>query len=62
MNKKASKSIESEDVATCACCGSIEIGEKFSGDEGWTVCSDCGAVEQGYVYLTMSEAKERGLI
>jgi hypothetical protein len=46
-----------EVVPTCACCGSLEIGERFAGDEGWTVCSDCGAVEQGYRYVSRREAE-----
>lgn len=43
------------DYAVCAQCNSPEIGEKFVGDEGWTVCADCGAVEQGYKHLTKRE-------
>jgi hypothetical protein len=39
------------EVPTCVDCGSFEIGEKWSGDEGWTICDDCGAIEQGYKYL-----------
>lgn len=44
-----------EEVAVCAVCGSGEIGEQGAGDEGWTVCQDCGAIEQGYNYITMEE-------
>jgi len=40
-----------EDVATCAECSSFNIGEKFKGDEGFTICDDCGAIEQGYDYI-----------
>tara|TARA_Y100001938_G_C8055526_1_gene414183 strand:- start:773 stop:1087 length:315 start_codon:yes stop_codon:yes gene_type:complete len=40
-----------EEVPTCAECGSDNIGEKCAGDEGWTVCDDCGAIEQGYEYV-----------
>ena len=37
-----------EDVDVCAECGSTEIGEKSVGDEGWTICDECNAIEQGY--------------
>ena len=43
-------------VATCAQCGSLEIGEEHAGDEGWTVCRDCRSVEQGYKYISRREA------
>ena len=42
-----------EEVPTCAECGSYDIGEKFRGDEGWTICDDCQAVEQGYNYVNV---------
>lgn len=45
-------------IPVCHLCGSPEIGEKFSGDEGWTVCDNCGAVEQGYDYVTESELED----
>lgn len=37
----------------CACCGSADIGEVSYGDEGWTVCQSCQAVEQGYDYVNL---------
>ena len=40
-----------EDVPTCADCGSYDIREQFMGDEGWTICDDCGSVEGGYNYV-----------
>jgi len=39
------------EVPTCTECGSFEIGEKWAGDEGWTICDNCRAIEQGYDYL-----------
>jgi hypothetical protein len=42
-----------EIYSSCACCGSISIGELGCGDESWTVCKGCGAVEQGYKYLNL---------
>jgi hypothetical protein len=51
-----------EEIAICACCRSTEIGEKGAGDESWTVCDDCGAIEQGYEYITMEQAEEEGLV
>ena len=51
-----------EPVAICAECGSVEIGERFAGDEGWTVCDSCGSIEQGYEYLTLQEAEARGIL
>ena len=44
-----------EEVPTCAECGSFDIGEKTAGDEGWTICDSCGAIEQGYEYVTICE-------
>jgi len=43
---------ELECIPTCAECGSEEIGEISSGDEGWTVCLSCRSVEQGYTYIS----------
>lgn len=45
-------------IPVCKLCGSDEIGEKFSRDGGWTVCDNCGAVEQGYDYLTKEECEK----
>ena len=50
-----------EEIGICALCESTEIGEECAGDEGWTVCRDCGAVEQGYEYITIEEAEKRGV-
>lgn len=44
-----------EEVGTCAECGSLDIGEVTAGDEGWTVCNDCQAIEQGYDYVNICE-------
>lgn len=39
-----------QEVEVCReCHGHAE--EKFSGDEGWTVCDDCGMVEGGYTTM-----------
>ena len=51
-----------EEVALCAQCGSPSIGEVSAGDEGWTVCRDCGSVEQGYERVTLEEAERRGIL
>ncbi len=51
-----------EDTAICAVCGSADIGEQSCGDEGWTMCSECGAIEQGYDYISYRDAEERGLV
>lgn len=51
-----------EEIGLCAECGSSDIGEVRSGDEGWTVCQDCRAVEQGYEYVTVDEAERRGVL
>lgn len=40
---------------TCGECGSTEIGEVSCGDEGWTVCPDCGTIEGEYIYLSSRE-------
>jgi hypothetical protein len=44
-----------QEVPICAMCDSPDIGEVSAGDEGWTVCQDCGAIEQGYRYVTTEE-------
>lgn len=53
-------SIHVEDVTAevyrlCNVCGSAEIGEVSSGNEGLTVCQSCGSVEQGYKYVNLTE-------
>ena len=47
--------------ALCKMCESPDIGEVGYGDEGWTVCQECGSVEQGYIYVNQRELEERGL-
>jgi hypothetical protein len=47
-----------EEVSLCAQCGSPEAREVSCGDEGWTICPDCGTVEGGYTYVTMEEYEE----
>lgn len=59
---KAMRYYFEETVATCAMCDSLDIGEVRAGDEGWTVCQDCGSIEQGYTYLTEYQAEKKGLI
>ena len=49
-------------ISVCAECGSPDCCEVFSGDEGLTICPDCGATEQGYRELSWSEAVEEGMI
>lgn len=39
----------------CEMCNSSEIGEQGIGDEGLTVCNECGSIEQGYKYLSLKE-------
>lgn len=48
-----------ETVPTCRECGSLEIGEVSRGDEGWTACRDCCAIEQGYTYISKREAERK---
>lgn len=43
---------ESADYSACKLCDSTEISFIPEGDEGLTICQDCGAVEQGYQYLS----------
>lgn len=39
------KQLEFDEVTVCPHCG-VLTEEKFSGDEGWTFCSDlCGCIE-----------------
>lgn len=47
-----------EFIPICICCNFDEIGEIFRGDEGWTVCIKCGAIEQGYYYIIKEEYEE----
>ena len=35
-------------IEVCSECLSQDIGEHFAGDEGWTICEGCRAIEQGY--------------
>lgn len=51
-----------EEIEICAECSSPEIREVGAGDEGWTVCPDCGSVEQGYEYITIEQAEKRGIL
>lgn len=51
-----------EPLNFCAVCLSPECQEVGYGDEGWTVCPDCGSIEQGYLELTYEEAEARGLV
>lgn len=53
-------SMECEDgyLEVCSECLSQDIGEHYSGDEGWTICSDCRAIEQGYVEVRCEECNE----
>ena len=42
-------------VTLCKECDSDAVGGVSYGDEGWTVCDDCGAVEQGTYEVTLEE-------
>lgn len=42
----------------CAECGSADIGEVSHGDEGWTICSACRSIEQGYRYVDLIRYEE----
>lgn len=42
----------------CGQCGSGEVGEVGSGDEGWTVCQSCRSVEGGYEYVNLRKYEE----
>ena len=43
------------EIRFCKVCSSQSIGEKFYGDEGWTICEDCGTIEGGSNYLYQDE-------
>lgn len=58
----ARQKAKEELLAFCSQCESMEISEKGRGDEGITYCEDCNSVEQGYIYMTESEAEKKGLI
>ena len=50
--------IDLELFGTCKLCGSYDIAEQSGGmdsDESWTVCDNCGAIEQGYTYLSIRQ-------
>jgi hypothetical protein len=47
--------LTAEVYPVCAECGSADVGEVSSGDEGWTVCQSCCSIEQGYRYVTYEE-------
>ena len=51
-----------QQVSMCACCQDTECCEVFSGDEGWTICPGCGAVEQGYDEMSERRAEMLGII
>lgn len=52
VSKCCGAEIERE-VAHCELCESQNIKEHFAGDEGWTICEDCRAIEQGVDYLDL---------
>jgi len=41
---------EFTEVALCGQCEGEGASEKFVGDEGFTICDDCNAIEGGYIY------------
>jgi hypothetical protein len=41
-------------ISVCLDCGG-ETQEQFCGDEGWTVCQDCGTVEGDTEEMTIEE-------
>ena len=43
------------EIRFCKVCSSQSIGEKFYGDEGWTICEDCGTIEGESKYLYQDE-------
>lgn len=45
-------------VVVCLDCGG-EVVQKFSGDEGWGICQECGAVEGDTEEITVEEYDER---
>ena len=47
-----------ENVRICGHCSSFEIGEEFAGDEGWTVCRECNAIEGEEDYINVCEECE----
>lgn len=52
---------EDECFSICAECGG-NAGEQGYGDEGLTVCEDCGSVDQGYVYKNKRQMIKEGLL
>jgi hypothetical protein len=42
----------------CSQCGSSDIREHSYGDEGWTICSSCRSVEQGYEYVNLRKYEQ----
>lgn len=46
-------------IPICKLCDSDEIGEVHAGDESWTMCRSCRAIEQGYKYISLKEYERR---
>ncbi len=43
-NRPIKKPQEFTETERCIWCGG-EVAQKFSGDEGWGICEECGTVE-----------------
>lgn len=50
---------ELEIVRVCCDCHA-EVSERFSGDEGWSVCTGCGNIEQGTEEWSVRRFEEEG--
>lgn len=56
--KEKCHSCENGFIEVCAECESKNIKEHFAGDEGWTICEDCNAIEQGYKEVKCKECSK----
>ena len=49
---------DDEEIRVCADCGEEIESDTFVGDEGWSICPECGSVENT-TYITRGEQKRR---
>ena len=47
-----------EKIEVCDMCETGVVTQQFTGDEGWGVCEECGAVEQSTTEMTIEEYEE----
>jgi len=46
---------ERTELRLCGECNSSQIEEKFHGDEGWSVCEECGTIEGSSKYIFIDD-------